>query len=123
MYIFITAFSHNCLCMFKCSTVYDAFYLVKLSSHLWGKTLKLHFWEFHFPSQYQVWYISSSQSSMLWLMRAYCTPYVLSEICLSYAWYFLHMTEFRLAICKWLMFSKGFSTPTSVDLAAFLLDQ
>lgn len=54
-------------------------------------------------------------------MRAYCTPYVLSERCLPCDWYFLHVTEFRLAICKCLTLSKGFST--SVDLAVFPLDQ
>lgn len=84
---------------------------------------KFHFWEFHFPSQYQVWYISSSQTSMLSLMRAYCSPYMLSEMYLSCAWCFLLVIEFRLAICKWLMLNKGLSTPTSVDLVAVLLDQ
>lgn len=50
-------------------------------------------------------------------------PYMLSEMCLSCAWCFLHVIEFRLAICKQLMLNKGLSTPTSVDLVAVLLDQ
>lgn len=54
-------------------------------------------------------------------MRVYCTPPVLSETCLPCDWYFLHVIQFRLAICKCLMLNKGFSA--SVDLAVFLLDQ